>query len=257
MRFDGPLLSPRTPTRALPSIKTGPQQVRCRPEWPGAPLASAGSVDRGGREALLPQIVHHSTGFQTAAATAAAAVADCCLPSVCMARPSSLRTDRMTAPMQHVLQARRRQRIVRSVLAAAALLVAGHYASLLVRVQSCHRSGGGGGVSSSSSNGRLASAPHSGADADAPGAAAWPVEGGSGHVEGSGKTDSAGVGGMDDAGGTARDPRGGGRHSIPRILHQSWKDEHVPKRFHKWQAKKFTYKKLANVWTISSPFKMK
>lgn len=133
--------------------------------------------------------------------------------------------------MQHVLQARRRQRIVRSVLAAAALLVAGHYASLLVRVQSCHRSGSSGG----STDGRLASDLQSGAGADAPRVAAWPAEGESKHAGDSGRADSAGAGGTHDAGGATRNPRGGGRHSIPRILHQSWKDEHVPKRFHKWQ----------------------
>jgi hypothetical protein len=126
------------------------------------------------------------------------------------------------------------------MLAAAALLVAGHYASLLVRVQSCHRSGGGSGGGGGSGSGgstdvRLASAPQGGTNAHSPRVGAWPVEGGSGHAGDSGRADSAGVGGTHDAGGPARDPRAGGRHSIPRILHQSWKDEHVPKRFHKWQ----------------------
>jgi hypothetical protein len=52
MRFDGPLLSPRTPTRALPPIKTGAQQVRCCLGRPCAPSASARSSDQGGRQAF-------------------------------------------------------------------------------------------------------------------------------------------------------------------------------------------------------------
>jgi hypothetical protein len=212
MRSDGPLLTPRTP-KALPPVKTGPQQVCQHCEW-NMPVNTSRRCSR------------------TASAAAAAATAW-----------------QVSAWQSHipcatdVLQARRRQRIVRSTLVVAALLAVGHYVSLLVRVQSCRGSSAGG---SSISDGGLTLAPSRSAASTLVGglrpaagadALQWaPGAGSRLDSDGDGRG-SGGVGSTDQAAGAAWDPHVGGRRGIPRILHQSWKDEHVPERFHKWQVR--------------------
>lgn len=107
-------------------------------------------------------------------------------------------TPRVSAP-----QARRQHRVVRITLVAAAALVILHYLSVQVQLRACQR---GGAASPQQLGGGLLSARQPSASSD------------------------AGGGGLAESGGAAVAQR-----RIPRILHQSWKDENVPQRFHKWQ----------------------
>ena len=105
---------------------------------------------------------------------------------------------RSPKPPSAAAAARRRKAIVRGSLAVGALLTVVHYISLQSRVHTCERAD-----SLSCTHG--------------------------GEIDSRPQTD------LDSSGSGSGDTDGGRQRRIPHILHQSWKTEKVPVRFHAWQ----------------------